>query len=124
MTLPAIILVEADPSVCEAFQALAQALGFALTVFETVDAAIAGERPPGTGIIIADLATDADIRRFLTWRGTLSVCPAIILLTAQSPALLRGRLAGARDVQILRKPLAATEILDALRAATDGRGSA
>jgi len=124
MTPLAIILVEADPSVSDAFQAFAQALGFALTVFETVDAAIAGVRPPGTGIIIADLATDADIRRLLAWCGTLSVRPAIILLTEQSPALLQRRLAEARDIKVLRKPVAATEILDALKAITDARRGA
>jgi len=120
----AIILVEADPSVREAFQAFAQALGFALTVFETVDAAIAGARPLGTDILIADLSADADIRRLLAWSGALRTRPAIILLTQQSPAMLQRRLAEARDIKVLRKPVAAAEILDALTAVTDARGRA
>lgn len=124
MTPLAIILVEADPSVCDAFQAFAQALGFALTVFETVDAAIASAKPLGTDILIADLSADADIRRLLAWCGALSTRPATILLTQQSPALLQRRLAEARDIKILRKPVAAAEILDALKAVTDARGSA
>ncbi|GLK52453.1 DNA-binding transcriptional response regulator [Maricaulis virginensis] len=124
MTPLAIILVEADPSVREAFQALAQALGFALTVFETVETAIAGARPPATDILVADLATEADIRRLLAWSGTLSARPAIILLTQQSPALLQRRLAEARDIKVLRKPVAAAELLDALNAVTDPRRGA
>ena len=124
MTPLAIILVETDPSVCDAFQAFAQALGFALTVFETVDAAITGAGPLGTDILIADLSADADIRRLLAWSGTLGTRPAIILLTEQSPALLQRRLAEARDIKVLRKPVAAAEILDALKAVTDARGRA
>ncbi|MED5549111.1 MAG: hypothetical protein VX529_07090 [Pseudomonadota bacterium] len=122
MTLPAIILVEADPSVCEAFQALAQALGFALTVFETVDTAIANASLRGPVVLIADLSADSDIRRLLVWRDTRPTKPVTILLTTLSPALLRRRLDAVRDIKVLRKPVTAAEILDALQAATGTPG--
>lgn len=111
MTQPAIILVESDLAVCDAFQAFAQAFGHVFLQYATLDRAIEHAVPGEADILVADLSRLSDVWRLLEWRATLPVPPRTLILTAHAPATLRRKIGDADNVEILTKPLGAAELI-------------
>jgi DNA-binding response OmpR family regulator len=114
MTESAIILVESDLAVCDAFQAFAQSVGHVFLQYASLERAIENAVPGATDILVADLSRLEDVLPFLDWRNALPVPPRTLILTAHSPATLARRIGAVAGVDILTKPLAAADLLAAL----------
>lgn len=117
MTRPLLILVESDPVLREAFQAVAQACGHDLTVFGSLGEAIGTAAPQPGDTLVVDLAVWTDFEQLVAWRAGLPATPPTLVLTDQPPGLFLRRWGTVDGVEILRKPIEAAALVSLLNAA-------
>jgi len=117
MTRPLLILVESDPVLREAFQAVAQACGHDLTVLGSLGETIGTAAPQPGDTLVVDLAVWTDFEQLVAWRAGLPAAPRALVLTDQPVALFLRRWGPVDGLEILRKPIEAAALVSLLNAA-------
>jgi DNA-binding response OmpR family regulator len=116
----AIILVETDPFVREAFAAFAEAMDYRSVQFGSLQGAVENAQPAANDVLIVDLHAAGDVRQFLAWRTGMRAPPATIIVTCSSPAIVRHILGEGLGIAVVRKPVDAHALLALIRSRIGG----
>jgi DNA-binding response OmpR family regulator len=110
MSQLAILLVESDLAMCDAFAAFAQAYGHGFCRYATLDEAIGHAAPGPHDVVIADTNQADEVRRLVAWLGALAVKPRAVVLTSRAPDMVRRLLGPGSPVAVMRKPIDMDEL--------------
>lgn len=117
---PLVLLVDDDPSIREAVQALLGSVGMQVLAFASVQEFLAAERPAGPSCLIVDVRmpgrSGLDLLDELA-RRNINIPAIVITGHGDVPMSVRAMKAGA--VEFLSKPFRDQELLDAVQAAIE-----
>lgn len=110
MSQLAIILVESDPAMCDAFAAFAHAYGYGFFQYATLDRAVVQAVPGRDDVVIADTNLADEVRSLVDWLEALPVKPRAIVLTSRAPEMVQRVLGPGSPISVMRKPVDMNEL--------------
>ncbi|MEM6712457.1 MAG: response regulator [Pseudomonadota bacterium] len=104
-------IVEDDHAVCDAVALFVRQMGHDVRTHSDAEGFFAAGIPGGEDIVIVDIGLPGmDGTQLVAWLNALADPPRILAITGQSQTIIRDFLEGAQTIDILRKPLSASEL--------------
>ncbi|MEM1286979.1 MAG: response regulator [Pseudomonadota bacterium] len=106
-----VIIIEDDAAVCDAIRTFVTQLGHDAIAFEDAESFFAQDIPSGDDMVIVDIGLPGiDGVQVIRWLEALAEPPRILAITGQSQTVIRDFLSGSPTMDVLRKPLSASEL--------------
>jgi FixJ family two-component response regulator len=106
-----VFILEDDAAVCDALCLFVEQLGHTVRSFGDAESFFAAGVPSGDDTVIIDIGLPGiDGSTVVSWLNALADAPRVLAITGQSHTLIRDFLEGMPAIELLRKPLSATEL--------------
>lgn len=104
-------ILEDDLAVCDALSTFVEQMGHTVRTYGDAETFFAAGVPSGDDTVIVDIGLPGiDGTKVVSWVNALADAPRVLVITGQSQTMIRDFLQGQPAIQLLRKPLSATQL--------------